>query len=278
MDAGPDERRGEVRSRLLSELHVIRETAPRAAALDTALSRALLTRVAAGELPATLRLARSAPAVIFGKQDAVAPGYHEAVRAARDAGFEATLRLAGGRAAVFHEHTISLGHAVPDPAPRGGIHARFAATADLIARALGRLGVDARVGEVPGEYCPGSFSVNARGERKVAGIGQRLIATASFMGGVLVVADAERIRDVLVPVYAALGLDWDPARTGDVAGEGAVVASWDAVCDALLAEYAREHDLVDAEVDEATLALAERLAPEHQPEAPEAASGRAAPG
>jgi octanoyl-[GcvH]:protein N-octanoyltransferase len=270
LDAGPDERRGEVRARLLSELHVIREPVAREAVLEAALSRALLTRVAAGELPATLRLARPAPAVIFGKQDAVAPGYAEAVRAARGAGFETVLRLAGGRAAVFHEHTISLGHAVPDPAPRTGIHARFEATADLIAHALGRLGVDARVGELPGEYCAGSFSVNAGGERKLAGIGQRLIATAAFMGGVLVLADAARVRDVLVPVYAALGLDWDPARTGAVADEGADDASWDAVCDALLAEYAREHDLVDTEIDATTLALAERLAPEHRPETPEA--------
>jgi octanoyl-[GcvH]:protein N-octanoyltransferase len=238
--------------------------------LDTALSRALLMRVAAGELPATLRLARSAPAVIFGKQDAVTSGYDEAVRAARGAGFEAALRLAGGRAAVFHEQTISLGHAVPDPSPRRGIHARFEATANVIARALGRLGVDAHVGEVPGEYCPGSFSVHARGERKLAGIGQRLIATASFMGGVLVVADAARVRDVLDPVYAALGLDWDPARTGAIADEGSSDVSWDTVCDALLAEYGQLYDLVDAKVDEPTLALAEQLAPEHRPRTPDA--------
>jgi lipoate-protein ligase A len=226
--------------------------------------------VAAGELPATLRLARPAPAVIFGRQDAVTPGYAEAVRAARGAGLETVLRLAGGRAAVFHEQTISLGHAVPDPAPRTGIHTRFEATAGLIARALGRLGVDARVGELPGEYCPGSFSVNARGERKLAGIAQRLVASGAFMGGVLVVADAARVRDVLVSVYAALGLDWDPARTGAVAEESASDASWDSVCDALLAEYGQLHDLVEAEIDAETLALAERLAPEHRLGTPEA--------
>lgn len=228
-------------------------------------------RVAAGELPATLRLARVGPAVVFGKQDAVAAGYDDAVRAARAARFDPVLRLAGGRAAAFHEGTISFGHAVPDPTPRGGIHARFEATAALVARALGRLGVDARVGEIAGEYCPGSFSVNARGECKLAGIAQRLIARASFMGGVLVVADADRVRDVLVPVYAALGLEWDPATIGAIADEVSRDVTCDDVCDALLAEYAQLHDLVEVDVDDATLALAEQLAPEHRPAAPEAA-------
>lgn len=261
MDARPDERRSEVRSRLLSELHVIRDAVPREAALDTGIGRALLLRAADGEIPATLRLARPAPAVAFGKQDAIVPGYREAAAAARAAGFEATLRLAGGRAAVFHEDTISLAHAVPDPAPRAGIHARFGATAELIARALARFGIDARVGEVEGEYCPGTFSVNARGARKLAGLGQRLIATASYMGGVIVVADAARVRDVLVPVYAALGLEWAPETTGAVADEAPV--TWDEMMDALLAEYAAEHDLLETELDDATLALAEELAPAH---------------
>ena len=77
------------------------------------MSRALLQRVAAGELPETLRLTRPGPMVAFAKQDAVAPGYTDAVRAARAGGFEPVLRLAGGRAAVFHEQTIALAHAAP---------------------------------------------------------------------------------------------------------------------------------------------------------------------
>ena len=90
-------------------------------ALDAAVSRARsMCRVAAGELPETLRLARPGPVVAFAKRDAVAPGYAEAVAAARAAGFGRSLRLAGGRAAVFHEGTMELAHAVPDAgaAPR----------------------------------------------------------------------------------------------------------------------------------------------------------------
>jgi octanoyl-[GcvH]:protein N-octanoyltransferase len=205
--------------------------------------------------------------VAFAKQDAVAPGFAAAVRKARAGGFEAVLRLAGGRAAVFHELTIAVAHAVPDPGPRGGIHARFERTASVIARALRSVGVDAHVGEVPGEYCPGGYSVNARGAVKLAGIGQRIVGGASHMGGVIVVGEAARVRDVLVPVYEALRLEWDPATVGAVDDElgGADGPTWTAVRDALLAEYGREYDLVESDLDRETLALARRLAPEHRP-------------
>jgi octanoyl-[GcvH]:protein N-octanoyltransferase len=197
--------------------------------------------------------------VAFGKQDAVAGGYADAVAAARAQGFEPVLRLAGGRAAVFHEGTIGLAHAVPDRQPRAGIRRRFEQTADVVVRALRVLGVDARVGPVAGEYCPGTYSVSARGERKLAGIGQRLIANAAHVGVVVVVSDAARVRGVLEPVYEALGLDWVPATTGDIPGifEEQVRA-------ALLDEYARDHELVPTEVDDTTLELARTLVPEHR--------------
>jgi octanoyl-[GcvH]:protein N-octanoyltransferase len=239
-------------------------------------SRALMLRVAAGELPETLRFARPAPMVAFAKRDVVAPGYDEAVAAARAGGFDAIVRLAGGRAAVFHPGTIEIGHAVPQREPRQGIHPRFRQMAGRIARALRDLGVDARVGEVPGEYCPGRYSVSARGATKLAGIGQRIIAGGSHTGCVLVVSDAERVREVLLPVYAALSLEWDPDTTGSVQAEldgiparagdpEADRSTWDEVRDAILAEYARERELVEAELDAETLTLARRLAPEHRP-------------
>ena len=155
----------------------------------------------------------------FAKRDAVTEGYREAVAAAQEAGFGAVLRLAGGRAAVFHEDTLEVAHAAPDPDPRAGIQERFEAEAALVRRALAGLGVDARVGEVEGEYCPGRWSINAGGRRKLAGIGQRVVAGGSHTGTVLVVDGAARVRAVLEPVYAALGLDWDPATVGAVGDE-----------------------------------------------------------
>ena len=243
-------------------LSLLTASFPEDPALDTAVSRALMLRVAAGELPATLRIARPGRIVAFGKRDAVAPGYREAVRAAREGGYEAIERLAGGRAAVFHEDTIAFAHAVADPDPRRRVTERFELTAELVARALRRLGIDARVGEVAGEYCPGAHSVNAGGERKLMGVGQRLVAGGTHIGGVVVVDGAERVRDILLPIYAALALDWRPEATGSVAAE-APGASWAGVADALIAEYTERYELEEAALDDETLALAHTLAPRH---------------
>jgi octanoyl-[GcvH]:protein N-octanoyltransferase len=230
---------------------------------DAAVSRALMSRVAGGELPETVRVSRPGPAVVFGKRDVVSEGYSAAVEAARAGGFEAVERLGGGRAAVFHEGTLHFGHAVWDVDPRVRVTQRFEEAAALVARALGRLGMDARVGEVPGEYCAGAHSVNARGATKLMGLGQRVVKDGSYTGGVVVVEGAERIREVLLPVYDALGLDWLPETTGAVADERPGIA-WEDVRAAIEAEYAAAYELEPAELDDGTLELAERLAPEHR--------------
>jgi octanoyl-[GcvH]:protein N-octanoyltransferase len=248
----------------VTQVHLIEDEFPDDPALDVAISRALLERVAAGELPETLRLGRPSAWVAFGKRDALSPAYPGAVARAREAGFGAALRLAGGRAAVFHEGTVAIAHAFPEEDPRSGIHDRFREAADIVAAALQAVGVDARVGEVPGEYCPGGYSVNAQGRVKVAGVGQRLIKGAAHLGGVVVAEGADRVRDALVPVYAELGLDWDPRTAGSVADE-APAAGFREVASALRAEYERRYELVEATLDEDTLALAHRLAPEHRP-------------
>ena len=78
------------------------------------------------------------------------------------------------------------------------------------------------------------------------------------MGVVLVVERTRRAcARCCCPVYAALGLDWDPATTGDVAAEAAGV-TWEQVRDALLAEYAREFEIGAGRLDEETLELAAR--------------------
>ena len=243
-------------------IRLLRDSFPADPALDTAVSRALMLRVAAGELPETLRVARPGPMVAFGKRDVVTAGYPDAVRAARGGGFEAIERLAGGRAAVFHEDTISFAHAIPDADPRPRVDERFEATAALVAAAFARLGVDARVGEVEGEYCPGAHSVSARGERKLMGVGQRVVAGGVHVGGLIVVAGGDRVNAILTPVYEVLGLSWRPEATGAVADEVPGTGG-DAVTDAVLAESDERHGLEPVELDAETLELATKLAPEH---------------
>lgn len=224
--------------------------------LDTAVSRTILDDVSVGHAPETLRVYRPQPNVAFGRHDAVTPGYAEAVRAARARGFEAVERLAGGRAAVFHEDTIAFAWAVPDPHARERIRHRFDDLAATAVRALRRLGVDARAGEVPGEYCPGEFSVNARGERKLVGVGQRIVRDAAHVGGVVVVDGSERVNDVLLPVYEALSFAWRPDATGSVASEVPDVGFGDVV-DALLEELGARYELAEEALDPELLRRAE---------------------
>ena len=224
------------------------------------MSHALLTRVGAGELPTTLRVYQPAPAVAFGKLDTLRPGFSRAVAAARAHGYEPVLRLPGGHAAAYHGQSLCIDvvWALDDPIP--GTHERFAAEGERLAGALRTLGVDARVGEVPGEYCPGAYSVNARGRVKLIGTAQRLIRGAALLGASIVVGDGPGIRAVLDEVYGALELPWDASTAGAIDEEvpGVMV---DAVREAVLGAY----DWPPSEPDERTLALARRLAPEREP-------------
>jgi octanoyl-[GcvH]:protein N-octanoyltransferase len=239
---------------------LMRGAAVQSAALEISVSHALLLRVAAGELPSLLRLYRPPPTVAFGKLDTLRPGYPAAAAAARRHGFEPVLRMPGGHAAAYHRQSLGLDvvYAVADPVP--GTHERFRETGERLAGALSELGVDARVGEVPGEYCPGAYSVNARGRVKLIGTAQRLVRGAALLGAVIVVRDGAHVREVLREVYERLELEWDDATAGSVAEEvpGASVLD---VERAVLAAYP---DLEDEQLDEATLALAERLVPEHR--------------
>jgi lipoate-protein ligase A len=244
-------------------LLLIRQGFPARPAYGTAVSDATLRRVAAGELGPTLRLHRPARELAFSKQDRAAVGFEAAVAAATEAGFEPVVRLAGGRAAAFHEGTLALAWATPADRPVAGTRTRFAELAGIVTDALRVLGVDARVGEVPREYCPGAWSVNARGRVKLAGIGQRLIAGGAHAGGVLVVTGSAPLRDALVAVYDALGLDWDPATAAAVEDEAPGVTLEDAER-ALVGELAERFELVDAELDAETLALAAKLETEHR--------------
>jgi lipoate-protein ligase A len=222
----------------------------------------VLLRVARGELGATFRLRRAERVLAFSKQDANSPGFGQAVEAAREAGFAPVLRMAGGRAAVFHEGTLAIAHATPAGKPTEGTRLRFEETGEWLVAALNRLGVDSRVGELPGEYCPGAFSVNLGGRIKVAGLGQRLISGAAHVGGVVVVSDTASLRSVLVPVYDALGLEWDPATAGSLEDDAPGIGV-DDVREAIVAELAARHELVETDLDAETLELATTLEEQH---------------
>jgi octanoyl-[GcvH]:protein N-octanoyltransferase len=230
------------------------------AAFELAISHALLTRVAARELPTTLRIYRPAPAVAFGKLDTLRPGYGAALDAARGHGYEPVLRLPGGHAAAYNRESLCVDvvWALDDPIP--GTHGRFAAEGERLAGALRTLGVDARVGEVPGEYCPGAYSVNARGRSKLIGTAQRVVRGAALLGASIVVGDGPGVRAVLDDVYAALDFAWDASTAGAIDEE--VATTLEAVEAAVAAAYG---ELQPSTPDAETLALAAKLESERFP-------------
>jgi octanoyl-[GcvH]:protein N-octanoyltransferase len=115
---------------------------------------------------------------------------------------------------------------------------------------------------VPGEFCPGDFTVNARGRVKLVGTAQRVVRRASLLAASIAVTGADSLRRVMVDVYAALELDMDPATVGAVDDE-VPRTTVEGVERAVLAAYAERHDLTDAQLDPAALADAERLESRH---------------
>ncbi len=200
----------------------------------------LLRRVADGAEPPTLRLYRPSPTVAFGQRDARLPGFAEAGAAASRHGFAPLVRRAGGRAAAYHRGCLVVDHIEPASDAVAGTTARFSAFGGFFAQVLTGLGLDAHVGEVPGEYCPGEYSVHGRAGGapviKLVGTAQRVVAGAWLFSSVIVVEDSEPLRAVLTDVYAALGLPWRP-RTAGAAEDLAAGTTVRDVEDALLAAY-----------------------------------------
>lgn len=115
------------------------------------------------------------------------------------------------------------------------------------------LGIDARLGEIPGEYCPGEHSVNVAGRIKAIGTAQRVVSGAWLFSSSVVVEDPDPIRAVLTDVEAALGIDWDPSTGGSIS-EVHPEVTIDSVAEAFAAYYA------DANPDSPLSPTAEELA------------------
>jgi octanoyl-[GcvH]:protein N-octanoyltransferase len=238
---------------------LVRESAVRPPAREVAISHALLERANEGALEPVLRIYRPAPTLAFGRLDVLRPGFQAAAAAAREHGFEPVVRAPGGHAVAYHEGCLVVDEVIPALDPIAGLQDRFAASAERLAEALRQLGVDAHVGRVPGEFCPGDFTVSARGRVKLVGSAQRVVRHASLLAASIAVTGGDRLRAALDDVYRVLELDWDPDTAGAVADEVPGV-TLDELERAIVAAYG---DLEEAALDAETLALAERLEPRH---------------
>ena len=233
-------------------------------ALELALARATLNQAKAGLLEEAVRVYRpTSPVVAFGRRDTRLPGFARAVGAARAAGFEPVVRAVGGRAVAYTDASVVVDHVKAEVGAIGGQDRRFEEFGQRFVTLFDRYGVDARLGAVPGEYCPGAHSVNARGTQKLVGTAQRMTPGAWLFSSLLVVGDTDRLRPVLAEVYACLGQDFDVASVGALSEE---VPGLDASAleDAVVSAAAPSEDAEP--VSEDLLALARTLLDQHRVE------------
>ena len=231
--------------------------------LDAAIGPALLAAIGRDGGPDRLRLYRPGPTVAFSGRDCVTPGIGEAAAAAAAAGFTPVRRGPGGRAAAYHRGALCLDHVRADVDARTDIRARFIGFGELLVDALRTVGADARLGPVPGEYCPGEFSINDGRGHKLVGTAQRLVRGAWLFGTVIMVTGAEPVRSVLVAAYRSLGLDWNPGTVGSVEDTvpGVTVAD---VHRAVLDGYARLGQLIPGGLSAAVLTDADGRRDHHR--------------
>lgn len=177
--------------------------------------RQTLSNMTAGDA-GILRLRRPRPTAAFSPQDAAHPRYEAARALARTAGFAPIERGTGGRLSIFDEAAIGVTLIAPLHAPQETMMRRYEVFAGAIAKALRVLDVEARVGELPNEYCPGKFSINAEGRVKLVGIAQRMTSRSYQMGAVIAVEHSPAAREALSSVYGLMELPFDRGTYGAV--------------------------------------------------------------
>jgi lipoate-protein ligase A len=203
-----------------------------------------------------VRLWRPDPTMAFTGRDCVTPGIAEAVVAAERRGYVPVRRGPGGRAAGYDRGSLCLDHVGRPADGPADVMSRFARFAREFADALRSLGVDAQIGAVPGEYCPGDWSVNDGAGHKLLGTAQRLTRRGWLFSSVVTVGPPDPVRAALVDVYAALGLDFVPATVGSI--EDVVPGvRWEDVREAFIATLGRDVDVQrTSAVPESALAAA----------------------
>ncbi|WBQ08219.1 lipoate--protein ligase family protein [Kribbella sp. CA-293567] len=233
-------------------------------AMELALAHALVSRASTADVSEALRIYRpSAPVVVFGRRDTRLPGFGAAVQAARSAGFEPLVRAVGGRPVAYTPQALVIDHVKHEPLAPEGLESRFQYFGDLYAALLREAGIDARVGAVPGEYCPGAHSVNARGVVKLVGTGQRVVRNAWLFSTLVVAGDDDVLRPLLTEIYALLELPFDPASAGSLAAE-VPGFDLDGFEQRVVAAYGVLGSLQRSDLDEATMRLAGSLVADHR--------------
>lgn len=157
------------------------------------------------------------PTVAFTARDLRSPSIGRAVAVAQELGFAPVVRSPGGRMVAYDSGSVIIDHVDRNAGLQAAGPQSFEATAKVHTAVLSGIGVpDVRVGQVAGEYCPGEFSVNLAGAVKVVGGAQRVTPRGALFSTVVQVEMAERVREAIIQVSAALGYELRPSTIGGV--------------------------------------------------------------
>jgi lipoate-protein ligase A len=219
------------------------------------LQQAVLEEVAAGERGPAALIWTSSRYVGATRQETRLSGFAAATEAASELGFPVLVRNSGGGAVAANRGSLSFSLTFPVEDLRHGLYERYSEGLDLIASALGRVGVEAERGEVEGEFCPGAYSVRSGGPRGVkhAGLAQRVTRRAARLEALLLVSETEEIRTVLERFYGLLGLPFRPGSVGDLPADVAMVIR------ALSEEVRGRYGAAEVGIDEKTMERAREL-------------------
>jgi octanoyl-[GcvH]:protein N-octanoyltransferase len=161
-------------------------------------------------------LRRPRPTAAFSPQDTTHPDYLRIRELAGARGFEPVERGTGGRLTMFDENALAIAVIWPHPEPHAHTIKRYEIFSGAIAGGLKKLGIEARIGELPDEYCPGKYSINAAGKVKLVGIAQRMNRHCFQMGAIIAVDRSDKACLAIAEAYHAMGLAFDPATYGAI--------------------------------------------------------------
>ncbi|MBL8790491.1 MAG: hypothetical protein JNM45_08325 [Rhizobiales bacterium] len=188
---------------------------PLAPAEDMARVRSALSGLTQASM-ASLRFYRPQATAAFSPRDTSHPAHGAVMAMLAARGFQPGERGAGGQLAVYDEAALVIDLIAPHPDPRENTRDRYRHFSALMVKAISSLGIDARVGEVAGEYCPGDYSVNAGGRVKLAGLAQRIGKHGYHMGAVISIAPSPAARDAVTEAYRMMDIPFAPETFGAI--------------------------------------------------------------
>lgn len=225
-----------------STLILAGQSLPGGPADDVVLGPLLLAK-GLSETREIVRIWRPEPTAAFSRRDSRRPGFTRATEVVRELGFMPVIRPQGGQLAAYHRGSVAIDHVVRTAKPIEGLKDRFERFARLHADVLSVFGLDVRIGELPGEYCPGEYSINVGGAAKVVGSAQRITRDGWLFSTIVQVTGSASIRGVLIAAYDEIGYELNSSTIGSIEDYRPDIST-DAVEQALIDVYASGADVI----------------------------------